>query len=58
VGALASYVSSASLGLILAVAGIDVWLIPWAWAATAIAWFFAAFYGLFRAPEELEALRG
>lgn len=55
--ALATYGAAAAIDLTLSLLGADSWVLGWVWAATAVVWFLAAFYALFRAPEELEALR-
>jgi hypothetical protein len=56
--ALTAFGVAADINLALSLSGIDSWVVGWVWAATAVVWFLAAFYALFRAPEELEALRG
>jgi hypothetical protein len=56
--ALTTYGAAAAISLILSLLGVDSWVLGWLWAGTAAVWFLAAFYALFRAPEELEALRG
>jgi hypothetical protein len=56
--ALAAYGAAAAVSLALSLLGADSWVVVWVWAATAVVWFLAAFYALFRAPEELEALMG
>jgi hypothetical protein len=56
--ALAAYGSAAALSLALSLLAIDPSVIAWAWGATVLVWSLAAFYALFRAPDELEALRG
>jgi hypothetical protein len=55
--ALTTFGAAAVVDLALSLSGIDSWVVGWVWAATAVVWFLAAFYALFRAPEELEALR-
>jgi hypothetical protein len=56
--ALTTYGAAAAISLALSLLGLDSWAVGWVWAATAVIWFLAAFYALFRAPDELEALRG
>jgi len=56
--ALTTYGGAAAINLTLSLIGLDSWVLGWVWAGTATVWFLAAFYALFRAPEELEALRG
>lgn len=55
--ALAVYGSAAALSLALSLLATDSWVVGWAWGATVVVWCLAAFYALFRAPDELEALR-
>jgi len=55
--ALTAYGSAAALSLALSLLAIDSWVVGWAWGATVVVWSLAAFYALFRAPDELEALR-
>jgi hypothetical protein len=55
--ALAAYGSAAALSLALSLLAVDSWVVGWAWGATVVVWSLAAFYALFRAPDELEALR-
>jgi hypothetical protein len=55
--ALTTYGAAATVNLTLSLLGADSWIQGWVWVATAGVWFLAAFYALFRAPEELEALR-
>jgi hypothetical protein len=52
------YAVAAVVNLAIVVSGVDAWLLGWTWGVTAVIWIGAAFYALFRAPEELEALRG
>jgi hypothetical protein len=56
--ALTAFGAAAVINLAISLSGIDSWVVGWVWAAAAVVWFLAAFYALFRAPEELEALRG
>ena len=55
--ALAAYGSATALSLALSLLAVDSWVVGWAWATTVVIWSLAAFYALFRAPDELEALR-
>jgi hypothetical protein len=54
--ALTTYGAAVTINLVLSLLGIDSWAVGWVWAATAVVWFLASFYALFRAPDELEAL--
>jgi hypothetical protein len=56
--ALTTYGAAAAVSLALSLLGVDSWALGWVWVATSLVWFFASFYALFLAPEELEALRG
>jgi hypothetical protein len=55
--AIAVYGATAAISFVLSLAGAGSWAIGWAWVATSMVWFLAAFYALYRAPDELEALR-
>jgi len=55
--ALAVYGAATALNLALSILGTGAEVAGWLWVVTAIVWFLAAFYGLLRAPDELEALR-
>jgi hypothetical protein len=55
--AVVTYGIAAVINLAVSLIGIDSWVMGWVWAATAVVWLLAAFYALFRAPDELEALR-
>lgn len=55
--ALAVYGGTVVLNLVLSVAQLAFWVTSIAWAVTASVWLAAAFYGIWRAPAELEARR-
>jgi hypothetical protein len=51
------YGGAVILNLAVSILGVDLWIGEWAWGLTAAVWALSAFYALFRAPDELEALR-